>query len=371
MVVEAGDGRVHLQEVLADNEAELQDKLQQHPELLPLEELGLEGPLLIVGRETSLPSGAVDLVGIARSGAILVIEFKTGPQNSDFRHALAQMVDYGSHLWEMDPDDFETTIVRRYFATAHVGQTSERNESIAAAATATWPDLTDEGLAAFTEGWHAVLASGGFHFVLVAQRFTPTITRTMRYMNQISQPARFCAVDLVRFTGTDMNVYEGRTVVRHDRSTTASRSAALTNEQRLLDEIDDSAYRQAVEQLLAFCRGQGLVLEWGSVGVSLRLRLPDVTEPISIGWLYPPGAAGWSGLRDMTLGHDEWRARTDIPDTDALDAYVEAIRRLPGAQPVANKSVRGHRLPPDTVLGEYTGITDALAELVKTIASYA
>lgn len=72
MVVEAGDGRVHLQEVLADIEAELQDKLQRHPERLPLEELELQGPLFIVGRETSLPSGAVDLVGIARNGAILV-----------------------------------------------------------------------------------------------------------------------------------------------------------------------------------------------------------------------------------------------------------------------------------------------------------
>lgn len=281
------------------------------------------------------------------------------------------MVDYGSHLWEMDPDDFETTVARRYFATAHAGQASERIESIAGGTTATWPDLTSDELAAFTEGWHSVLASGGFHFVLVAQRFTPTITRTMRYMNQISQPARFCAVELVRFAGTDMNVYEGRTVVRHDRSTTASRSAALTTEQLLLDRIDDDAYRQAVEQLLAFCRGQGLVLEWGSVGVSLRLRLPDVTEPISIGWLYPPGAAGWSGLRDLTLGHDEWRARSDIPDTDALDAYVEAIAQLPGAQPVTNKSVRGHGLPPDIVLGEYAAITDALAELVEAIASYA
>ena len=72
------------------------------------------------------------------------------------------------------------------------------------------------------------------------------------------------------------------------------------------------------------------MLECGSVGVSLRLRLPDATEPISIGWLYPPSAAGWSALRDLTLGHDEWRARTDIPDTDTLDAYIEAIGQSAG-----------------------------------------
>jgi hypothetical protein len=199
MIVEAPDGRMHLREILADNEAEMQEKLRRYPELLPLDELGLEGPLLIVGRETSLPSGAVDLVGMARSGAILVIEFKTGPQNSDFRHALAQVVDYGSHLWEMDPQDFETTVAQRYFASEHGSDASGRADSISEAAKATWPQLTPEELASFNDGWREVLASGGFHFVLVAQRFTPTITRTMHYLNQISQPARFCAVELVRF----------------------------------------------------------------------------------------------------------------------------------------------------------------------------
>jgi len=92
--------------------------------------------------------------------------------------------------------------------------------------------------------------------VAAATGWKVTATRVSRYMNQISQHARFCAVELVRFTGADLNVYEGRTVVRHDQSTTASRSAASTTEQRLLDTIDDDAYRQAVEQLLAFCRGQ-------------------------------------------------------------------------------------------------------------------
>lgn len=73
------------------------------------------------------------------------------------------------------------------------------------------------------------------------------------------------------------------------------------------------------------------MLEWGAVGVSLRLRLPDVTEPISIGWFYPPGAAGWVGLRDLTLGHDEWRAPDDFPDASALEAYVTAAGQLQGA----------------------------------------
>jgi RecB family endonuclease NucS len=52
-------------------------------------DLGLPGDLLVVGRETRVASGAIDLLCLSRSGELVIIEFKTGPQNSDFRHALA------------------------------------------------------------------------------------------------------------------------------------------------------------------------------------------------------------------------------------------------------------------------------------------
>ena len=67
-----------LTQVVASNEAELQELVKENPDILPYEEYDLAGPLMVVGRETTLPSGAVDLVGLARSG---IVEFKTGPQN--------------------------------------------------------------------------------------------------------------------------------------------------------------------------------------------------------------------------------------------------------------------------------------------------
>ena len=73
-----------LVETPADNEKQLQDRMKEHPDLLPFEEFGLVGPPLVVGRETSLASGAVDLLCAARGGEVVIIEFKTGPQNPDF-----------------------------------------------------------------------------------------------------------------------------------------------------------------------------------------------------------------------------------------------------------------------------------------------
>jgi len=47
------------------------------------------------------------LLCLASSGDVVLVEFKTGPQNPDFRHALAQLIDYGSDLWRLSVDDFD------------------------------------------------------------------------------------------------------------------------------------------------------------------------------------------------------------------------------------------------------------------------
>jgi hypothetical protein len=54
-------------------------------------------------------------VGLSLSGHLIVVEFKTGTQNSDFRKALAQLLDYGSDLCGMNYEEFESTVATRYF----------------------------------------------------------------------------------------------------------------------------------------------------------------------------------------------------------------------------------------------------------------
>jgi hypothetical protein len=46
----------------------------------------------------------------------MLVEFTTGPQNPDFRHALAQLIDYGSDLWQLSVDDFSVGVDRASLA---------------------------------------------------------------------------------------------------------------------------------------------------------------------------------------------------------------------------------------------------------------
>ena len=63
--LETGQSPV-LEQTAAENEHQLQEMMKENPDLLPVEEFGMTGPLLVLGRETPLPSGGVDLIALAR-----------------------------------------------------------------------------------------------------------------------------------------------------------------------------------------------------------------------------------------------------------------------------------------------------------------
>ena len=46
------------------------------------------------------------IVWLGNGGDLALVEFKTGPGEPDFRECLAQLLDYGSDLWEMTLEEF-------------------------------------------------------------------------------------------------------------------------------------------------------------------------------------------------------------------------------------------------------------------------
>lgn len=360
-----------LEEVLAHDEEQLQERLKANPDLLPIDDFDMTGPLMVIGRETSLPSGSVDLVGISRNGHLLIIEFKTGPQNPDFRGAFAQMIDYGSDLWGMSYEVFESTVPIRYFASNHCPVTSlvRGKPTLEDAARASWPDITDEELAHFQEKISHQLKAGSFHYVLVAQRFTETTERTVRYLNTAMQAARFYAVELVRFTGGNIAAFEARTVLKPERATIAKNASGSMDEWRFLEAINDESYREALRGLLEACHGFGLRFEWGTVGVSIRLLTPDRAEPLTIAWLFPAGGIGWMGLSNLSLGYDPSSAEKTPSVHGALDAYMGAVERLDGASTVKAQWLRAREFGPDAIRKNLHQIVEILAELVRSVSA--
>lgn len=361
----AGGGMPILEEVAASSEAQLQEKLKDHPELLPLEELGLGAPAIVVGRESQVESGRVDLVILGNGGELALIEFKTGPQNPDFRECLAQLIDYGSDLWGLSVEEFEARVVRRYFDSAYSpAQLTAR--SLDDVIAATWGS-SDGDPVDWRQRLSAQLRDGDFLYVAVAQRFTPPVLKTLQYLNAVTQ-ARFAAVELVRFAGEEHTAFEARFVAGAqspgNRGTAAKASLAGVDE--FLAAITDDDYRHEARDLLEGLGSvEGLTIFWGTTGCSLRVPLSS-RSPLSIGWLFPPGPSRWMGLSDVTLGWYEDANGLGLSDQalEALKTYRADLSATGGGVAPKSSSIRGLTFSPPEVVQHGEELREAVERVV-------
>lgn len=374
LVVMGDDGkRDIMSEASVDNEAQLHDIVKETPELIPSDEFGISGPLLVVGCETSLQSGYADLLCVSSNGDIVIVELKTGPQNADFRKVLAQLIDYGADLWRMSYKEFKNAVALRYFASTHAsGDMVSGKQSLAEAAREFWTGLSDEEMSMFRENLSDNLSSGSFRYVLVSQSFTQSMEKTVEYLNFTNTGSRFYAVELVRFAGDRLSVFEARNALKSDVSSTdASRrkdsSGSLSiGESEFLGQIPDTSQRESLENLLEGCRGLGFRIGKGKRGLTIRLPVQERSEPVTVAWLFPPGVIGWMGLTELNFGFDSTNTSEKIPSTVVhLEKYADRVSELTVSREVERNWFRGRRINVESELQHHEELIEILAKLVR------
>jgi len=364
-----------LEEVKAHDEAQLQELLKAHPELLPLEDLGLAAPALVVGRESVLDSGRIDLVLLANGGELVLVEFKTGPQNPDFRECLAQLLDYGSDLWGMTLEDFDTRVARKYFSGPYFPQDElPAPSTLEAAATKVWGEGQADAVD-WRERLQSQLRDGSFHYLAVAQRFTRPVLRTVEYLNVTMKAARFSAVELVRFSGEGYGAFEARFVAGAGPSPTsaAGSKVSLAGIDDFVESVTDDDYRHVLHDVFeAFAKIDDLTVFWGTTGCSLRVAIPG-RSPLSVGWLFPPGPQRWMGLTDVTLGWYEDANGLALPPggQEALNAYRARVEALAGGAPPKSASIRGRTFPPAAVMQHADQMVEAVRDVARALVEAA
>jgi hypothetical protein len=209
-----GGGELLLDEVEAENEKQLAGLLKTWPELLPWKELGLELPV-VVGKDTALPSGMVDLVVLGKGGDLALIEFKTGATAPDTRAYMAQVIDHASDLWDMTVDEFEEYVALRYFNSPSCPPVAPayKAKSLADVLKATWGTDPKDDVKGWQDRLDNQLRTGAFRFISVSQRFTDAELRSMRYLNATVPNSQFYAVELIRFRAapsSGVNAFEAR-----------------------------------------------------------------------------------------------------------------------------------------------------------------
>jgi len=179
-----------------ESEAQLHKAVMEHLEILPSEDLNL-GLLIPLATELDLGSGPMDLLAADPQGRIVIIEFKRGTENPDVRQVVAQMLDYGSALWQKPYDEVERTILKKQLqAASSLAELAENRFK------ALEIPLDAE---AFISGVTGCLERGNFVFMYVARDLDQRTKRLMTYLADGAQMT-FFAVEMDYFTdGTSAN----------------------------------------------------------------------------------------------------------------------------------------------------------------------
>lgn len=370
MLMRGPTGTVLLDENPAHAEVSLQELMKDNPELLPVNELGLTDKPLVVGRETPLPSGRVDLVLLGSAGDLALVEFKTGPANPDFRSCIAQLLDYGSDLWGMPLETFDTQVAQTYFNSRY-STTKPPPASLEVAMEQRWG--TQDDAVSATEVLRGQLAKGAFLYVVVAQRVTEPVRRTIRYLNNATRSARFAAVELTRYEAPPefetYEAFEARVVVAPETTAGATGSVkdTFSDIDALLELYPDATTREGMRDLLESLNLiPNLTIYLGTTGCSLRVSTSQRT--ISLGWIFPPGKPRWMGLTNTTLGwYDDGKAPSD--EIAALESYLMRVSELKGGQKSSKSAIRGYTFSPAEAIDNAAEIRSAISDVVTALAA--
>ncbi len=321
LVMREGQAGQTIPESPIPQETTLQDAFKEHPELIPVSDLGM-GRLLVVGRETGVGSGgAVDLLAVDPTGRVVVAEFKRGPENPDSRRVIAQLLEYSSWLWTMSYEDFDEGVAQRYF---NEGKCSEAAVTGAAsleeAAAAYWGDLQDFSTDDFRQGITNALSEGELECIVISTELDRNIRRVIDFLNATSG-FRFYGIEVDHFAEAGRRVFVPRATAGPVKEPPRPKSPRTTKA-NFLAACSEQA-EAFFSKILGYMESTGETVYWGTRGFSFRITVGGQKRSIFYG--YPRGTVGHTSDYGQIVVSELGKAGVN---KDSLTQYTAAVAEL-------------------------------------------
>jgi len=317
-----GEGSYTVPESTVSQELDLQEAFKEHPKLIPVADLGL-GPLLVVGRETTVSSGgSVDVLAVDMRGQLVVAEFKRGPENPDSRRVMAQVLEYASCLWGMSYEDFDDSVVRPYLISDRcAGGASQGATNLEQAATCVWQG--DEGFSAegFRQALTDCLAEGRIHCIIISSEIDPNTARVIQFLNATAA-FRCYGIEVDHFSDGERRVFVPRATVLPSAGQISPPASITTTRANFLAACSERA-RHFFAALLDSVQAMGAGVSWATRGFSLYVDLGSSNPRVLYG--FPRGTVGHA-MDYVQLYTSELRSR-GVPEAPLQD-YLAAASGL-------------------------------------------
>lgn len=185
------------------SEAELQEFLREHADLIPVDEIELgTPPLLCIGWEVGVASGSQDLVYVDATGLLTVVETKLKKNPEAKREVVGQILEYGAQMstWssaaiEKKANEFLTSDI---CPEEYRGNTLEQALALFMGKHAA-PDAPGLPYAEFLEAIATNLERGQIRLIIAVDEPPDPLLRTVEFVNRFSRHFDMYLLQLKRF----------------------------------------------------------------------------------------------------------------------------------------------------------------------------
>lgn len=370
ILVQDADGVRALEEGYA-SEAELQRFLMEHPDLMPLEEIRLgTPPLLPIGWEVGVVSGAEDILYIDQNGLLTVVETKLGRNSEARREVVGQILEYAAQMSAWTSADVERQ-AEQFFA-SHKGPQEYWDLTLEKAlerfVQATGDVLAQAGAEApaqlsyeaFLQAIQTNIDRGHFRLIIAIDEPPEPLLKTVEFVNRFSERFEMYLAQLKRFRdlAKKQNIFVPG-LFGKVATTRSSRGRTDWDESKFFEHLTARTDAQTVEYITeAYRRFEEWTDEqlWGtgttgSFSLVLytgygRVNLAGITTRgdlyVNFGSLYGKNvdddlirsfARRLSNVRGITLAADLHNKYPPIPkavlrDADRREQVLSAIREV-------------------------------------------
>jgi hypothetical protein len=259
------------------NEDELQQLVNQNPEVLPLDDLADDAPpLFIVAREARLDNGNVDVIGVDWDGLITIIECKLDRNPEVKRKVIGQILGYAAYLWGMTYEKFEQDIARVYFDSNLCPRRDFQGVALDEAMERFVQERKEQtpedewSRVAFRQSLADNLRDGRFRLLIVVDKVNDELRRTVEYLNACTAPNfQVLCAELRYFSTKHTRLLVPALIGKPPINRLSSQQSAksMWTLEQFMTDLQDRAGEEAVRvasQLHEWCSQNLSAIKWGS-----------------------------------------------------------------------------------------------------------
>lgn len=179
IISQNGKNATKINKMQIDKEDYLQNYIYENPDAIPLYEIDEDIRLFVTAREFPTESGPIDALAFDEFGNIYLVETKLY-KNPDKRTVVAQVIDYGSSLWQHSSDPVEFHLLLDRF-------TQKYHRSSFLDSIQSFFDKPDFNQEVFMENIFNNLQEGSFRFVVLMDQLEDRLKDLIVFLNQKSK----------------------------------------------------------------------------------------------------------------------------------------------------------------------------------------